>query len=314
MGGSSAPTTSDGVLVVDKPAGMGSTDVVRVLRRVTRQRRVGHTGTLDPDATGVLVVCLGRATRLVRFLQEGRKTYLAQVTFGVETTTQDASGQVVAERSAHAVTEGRLRQALTGFIGDIPQVPPMVSAVKVGGERLYDKARRGEVVRREPRTVTIHDIVVESFEAGERAHASLLVTCSSGTYIRTLAHDLGGALGCGASLAGLRRLTNGAFTVHDAHTLADIEGAAEHGELRRLVLTMAEAVRGLPSVEVDAETARAVATGRRLPATGLPGPIALVHRVGGEPTLVGIYADDDGHARAEAVFVQPSDLQRSESR
>ncbi|MBW3578667.1 MAG: tRNA pseudouridine(55) synthase TruB [Actinobacteria bacterium] len=305
---------SDGVLVVDKPAAMGSTDVVRVLRRVTRQRRVGHTGTLDPDATGVLVVCLGRATRLVRFLQEGRKAYLARVAFGVETTTQDASGRIVAERSADDVTEGRLRQALTGFVGDIEQVPPMVSAVKVGGERLYDKARRGEVVRREPRTVTIHDIVVESFEPGERAHASLLVTCSSGTYIRTLAHDLGGALGCGASLARLRRLTNGAFTVHDAHALTEIQEAAEHGELHRLVLTMAEAVRGLPSVEVDAETARAVATGRGLPPTGIPGPIALLHRVGGEPTLVAIYADADGHARAQAVFVQPADLQRSESR
>ncbi len=298
----------DGVLVVDKPPGIGSTDVVRVVRRAAGQRRVGHTGTLDPAATGVLVVCLGRATRLVRFLQAGRKTYLADMVLGVETSTQDADGEVVAERSAADVTEERFCEVLTSYAGTIEQVPPMVSAVKVDGERLYDKARRGEEVERDPRTVQIHEIVLESFAAAtedsERAHASFLVSCSSGTYVRTLAHDIGAELGCGGSLTGLRRLANGAFTVEDAVSLDEVERRGTDGTLDEVLLSKREALRGMPTVEVDADQAADVATGRSLPARDTDGPFAVVRA----DRLLAVYADADGRARPEAVFVQPEDL------
>lgn len=298
----------DGVLVVDKPAGIGSTDVVRVVRRAAGQKRVGHTGTLDPAATGVLVVCLGRATRLVRFLQAGRKTYLAEMVLGVETTSQDADGEVVAERSAAGVTEERFCEVLTSYVGTIEQVPPMVSAVKVDGERLYEKARRGEEVEREPRRVEIDEIVLESFEPagedGDRAHASFLVTCSGGTYVRTLAHDIGADLGCGGSLTGLRRLANGTFTIEDAVSLEDVEERGRDGTLDDVLLSKREALRGMPAVDVDAAQAADVATGRSLPTQELAGPFAVV-RAG---RLLAVYADRDGQARPEAVFVQPDDL------
>lgn len=297
----------DGVLIVDKPARMGSTDVVRLVRRAARQRRVGHTGTLDPDATGVLVVCLGRATRLVRFLQEGRKTYLAEVVLGVETTTQDASGEVVAERSAAAVDERTLCEALTGFVGDLEQVPPMVSAVKVGGERLYTKARRGEVVERSPRRVTVHELVLESFRAGQRARATLLVTCSSGTYVRTLAHDLGRALRCGGSLGALRRLANGPFTVDEAISVEELTRRADDGSLDQRLLSLEQATRAMPQRRVDLGTARAVASGRPLPPTGEQGPVAVVLE-GPTPRLLGVYCDRGSQARPEAILVQPEEL------
>lgn len=294
----------EGVLVVDKPAGIGSTDVVRVVRRVTGQRRVGHTGTLDPEATGVLVVCIGRATRLVRFLQAGRKTYRADMVLGVTTTTQDAAGDVLEERSAGDVTEAELGRVLDRFRGDIEQIPPMVSAVKVDGERLYEKARRGEEVEREPRAVTIDDLTLESFEPGGRAHATFVVTCSPGTYVRTLAHDVGRVLGCGGSLTALRRIGNGGFTVDDAVPLDEIERRGEAGTLPEVLLSKAEALRHLPRVDVDLEAAADVATGRSLPAAGVDGPFAVVR----DGELLAVYADQDGQARPEAVFVQPEDL------
>ncbi|MFN2556688.1 MAG: tRNA pseudouridine(55) synthase TruB [Nitriliruptorales bacterium] len=296
--------TLNGVLVIDKPAGWGSTDVVRIVRHAAGQRRVGHTGTLDPDATGVLVVCLGRATRLVRFLQTGRKTYLASLALGIETTTQDVSGQVVAQHSASHVDERVLCQVLTSFVGDIEQVPPMMSAVKVGGERLYDLARRGEQVERRPRRVTVHEIVLDAFTAGERAEVTFLVTCSSGTYVRTLCHDIGQALGCGGTLTALRRLANGPFTVDDAHALEEVATRGEDGSLAAILLSPRDAVRGLPTLEASPEQARAVAVGRSLPARGVEGPFAVVT---GE-RLLAVYADKGGGARPEAVLVQPEDL------
>lgn len=311
----------EGVLVVDKPAGIGSTDVVRAVRKAAGQRRVGHTGTLDPTATGVLVVCLGRATRLVRFLQAGSKTYRAEMVLGRETTTQDASGDVVAQRSAADVTEQALCDVFKRFVGDIDQVPPMVSAVRVDGERLYDKARRGEHVERDARRVSIDEIVLESFqpasvpEGGRRdvtrdapdeslAHASFLVTCSSGTYVRTLAHDIGRVLKCGASLTALRRYANGGFTVDDAHDLDEITGRGRDDSLDEIVLSMAEAVRDLARRRLDREEAVDVSHGRTLAPSGQRDPVALIY----DDRLAAVYADDDGRARAEVVFIQPEDL------
>lgn len=295
----------DGVLVVDKPAGMTSHDVVAVVRRAAGQRRVGHTGTLDPDATGVLVCCLGRATRLVQFLQAGRKTYAARMVLGRTTSTQDAAGEVLDEQDASHVTEQALCVALTRFQGTIQQIPPMVSAVKVGGERLHEKARRGEEVEREPRTVTVHDLVLEDFVPGTHPEAAFLVTCSAGTYVRTLAHDVGAALGVGGSLLSLRRLANGAFTAAEAHDLDAVRAAGERGELAELLITPREAVQELPIVEVDdADVLLGLTQGKPLPPQGSPDPYAVV----AGDRLVGIYRDRDGDGRAEAVFLQPEDL------
>lgn len=298
----------DGVLVVDKPAGPTSHGVVQTVRRAAGQKRVGHTGTLDPAATGVLVACLGRATRLVPFLQAGRKTYAARMVLGIETDSQDAQGAVVASREASHVDERSLCEALTRFQGEIEQIPPMVSALKIDGERLHAKARRGEVVEREPRRVTVDDLVLDTFEAGTHPRASFLVTCSAGTYVRTIAHDVGQALGVGGSLIGLRRVANGPFVVDEAQTLDAITAAAEQGRFGQLVLTPLEAVgRALPTIEVeDPDLVRRLTQGARLPAPGRTGLLAAT----AGPRLIGVYRarGDDSPARAELVWTRPEEL------
>lgn len=294
-----------GVLVVDKPAGPTSHDVVQAVRRATGEPRIGHTGTLDPAATGVLVLCLGRATKLVRFLQAGTKTYAARLVLGVTTSTQDAEGEVLATVPAGHVDERTLCEALARFQGRIEQVPPMVSAVKVGGERLHEKARRGEEVDRAARRVTIHDLVLDTYEAGEHPEASFLVTCSAGTYVRTLAHDVGEVLGVGASLTGLRRLANGPFTIDEAHD-PDAVAAASADGIGALLLDPVEAVtRALPVASVDdADLVRVLAHGGPLPRQGIEGDYAVV--AGGR--LLGIYRDGPELARPELVWTRPEEL------
>lgn len=299
-------TTVDGVLVIDKPAGMTSHDVVAQVRRAVGGKRrgagklkVGHAGTLDPDATGILVVCLGRATRLVPFLQAARKTYDARLRLGRTTTTLDAAGETVAEVDASGVDEPAFCEALTSFVGTIEQIPPMVSAVKVDGERLYAKARRGEVVERRPRTVTVHDIVLEEFVPGPRAEAAFLVTCSSGTYVRTLAADVGERLGVGAHLAELRRLASGRFSVDHAVDLPKVRELAAQDRLDEALLSPAEAVADFPHLRLDDGQARALGHGRPPPATGLDGPVAAFDPQGG---LVAMVEDRDGVAKPLVVF------------
>lgn len=292
-------TGVDGVLVVDKPPGMTSHDVVARVRRAAGQRKVGHAGTLDPDATGVLVVCLGRATRLVRYVQASTKTYEARVRLGVSTTTLDASGAMVARRDASGVDERALCETLQGFVGIIEQVPPMVSAVKVDGERLYAKARRGEEVARPARSVTIAHLVLEDFEPGPRAEATLLVTCSAGTYVRALAADVGDRLGVGAHLVSLRRLASGRFSLDGARPLEEVEALGARGELRSALLAPAEAVADYPTVTVDDAGARALGVGRALAPTGHRGPVAAVDAGG---RLVAMVEDRDSAARPLAVL------------
>ena len=297
----------DGVLVIDKPAGMTSHDVVARVRRAVGGRRrsgpkVGHAGTLDPDATGVLVVCVGRSTRLVPFLQASSKTYHARIRLGVQTTTLDAAGDVVATQDASGVDETALCEALKSFVGVIQQVPPMVSAVKIGGERLYAKARRGEVVDRPARTVTVSEIVLEDFEPGPTAEASFLVTCSAGTYVRTLAADVGDRLGVGAHLATLRRLGSGRFSLEDAVDLEKVEELGRDGRLGEALLSPAAALADYPQVVAEPQQAIDVAYGRPLPATGHEGPVALVS---GDGTLLAVVSDRDGVARPLVVLAQP---------
>lgn len=297
---------SDGILVVDKPRGMTSHDVVARVRRAAGLRRVGHTGTLDPSATGVLVVCLGRATRLVQFLQEAPKTYAARMMLGVTTDSQDADGEIVATSPAGHIDEQALCEAMTQFQGTLEQVPPMVSAVKVDGVRLHERARRGEIVDRESRVVTVYDLVLDEFEPGDRPEASFLVTCSAGTYVRTIAHDIGERLGVGGSLTRLRRLANGPFTVDEAHDLDDIVEAGERGELgERLLAPVTALGRVLPTVRVDdSAVVRSAVHGGPLPVAGREGRYVVV----AADRLVGIYHDEDGAARPDLVWLRPEEL------
>jgi tRNA pseudouridine55 synthase len=252
-------TGPDGLLVIDKPPGVTSHDVVDHVRRKLHTKKVGHGGTLDPDATGVLVIGVGKATRLLAYSQSAPKTYNATARFGVTTTTQDASGDVIEERDVSA-TRVDLEAVLCEFVGEISQIPPMVSAVKVGGERLYRKARRGEEVERAARPVHIYALTLESWTEGPRPQATFEITCSGGTYIRTLVNDIGARLGCGAHLTRLRRTASGGFTLEDAVVLDDVSIE----KLRPLV----DVVGDMRRVEVDDEDAASVTHGRRLKILG----------------------------------------------
>lgn len=301
----------DGLVVVDKATGWTSHDVVAKSRGLLGTRKVGHAGTLDPDATGVLLLGVGKATKLLRFLSPLGKSYVGEVRLGVETSTLDASGTVTAVHDMRAVTLDEVRAAATQFVGDIEQIPPMVSAVKIDGKRLHELAREGKEVERAPRPVTIHALSIDpvglvdapdgpvdvaglerigaepsaewlaAAGRGEGISFALSVTCSSGTYIRTLAQDIGGALGGGAHLVSLRRTSVGPYTLADSVPLESV--APERA------LPIADAVRHLPRVSVDEDRAADVAVGKVLARNAL-----------------GIADDDD--AEHWAVFAEPGDL------
>ena len=242
----------DGIAVIDKPAGWTSHDVVAKARGVLGTRKVGHSGTLDPDATGVLVLGVGRATRLLRYLTELPKSYEAEIVLGVETDTLDSSGRVTARHDMAEVSREQAHQAAAALTGDILQVPPMVSAVKVGGRRLHTLARAGVEVERDARPVTVYRFDVSPVPGGE-AVLRAVVECSSGTYVRALAADLGQALGGGAHLRNLRRTAVGSFGLASARPVESAE-----------VLPMAQAVKHLAGVRVAPAVAAEVGHGRVL--------------------------------------------------
>lgn len=273
---------------------MTSHDVVSQCRRIFGQRRVGHGGTLDPGATGVLVVALGQATRLLRFLSGLPKSYEGEIVLGVETTTLDDEGDVTATHDMSAVTLDEVRAATVTLTGHIDQVPPMVSAVKVAGRRLHELARAGIVVERAPRPVVVHRFDVE--HGDQSGLFRIAVDCSSGTYVRVLAADLGAALGGGAHLRKLRRTAVGPFIVNEARSLDDHLGIAD-------VLPPAAAVRHLDQVTVDTEVRSAVTHGaaidRAAAFTG-EGPWAVLDRSG---ALLAVYeAKDDTSAKPAVVL------------
>ena len=222
----------DGILNIDKPYGITSMDVVRRLKRASGQRRVGHGGTLDPIATGVLPICFGQATRLMENVVGGSKTYFATVELGASTDTYDALGEVTERRDASGIALGDVERAVWAFAGEIQQVPPMYSALKRDGKRLYDLARAGIEVEREPRSVVAHAIALNDWAPPV---ATLQVDCGKGFYMRSLAHDLGQALGCGGHLKTLARLRNGIFTVSDALSLDEAEERFADGSWREVV-------------------------------------------------------------------------------
>ncbi len=258
----------DGILVVDKPAGITSFDVIRRLRPVLREKRIGHTGTLDPMATGVLPLCLGEATKIAPFLIENDKEYEAEVTLGEERDTQDATGRVVATGSTAGVDERKVRETLRAFLGDRMQVPPMHSAVKVGGERLYARARRGETVERTPRPIRIHSLEMLAWHP---PRFTMRVSCSKGTYVRTLAHDIGQSLGCGAHLSALRRLRSGPFVLPQAVPLDQLVvwATQRREEIERRLVKPSKALAALPEVRLDARCERKARLGQPLTADDL---------------------------------------------
>jgi tRNA pseudouridine55 synthase len=284
----------DGVVLIDKPAGMTSHDVVDVVRRKLGTKKVGHGGTLDPDATGLLVLGVGRATRLLAYAQSAPKRYTAVARLGSTTTTQDAAGEVL-HASDVDVDEHAVASALKEFVGEIDQLPPMVSAVKIGGERLYKKARRGEEIERPVRRVTVYDAALLDFHSPE---ATLDIRCSAGTYVRTLVHDLGVAIGCGAHLASLRRMEAGGHRVEDAIDLDLID----REQLRPLI----EAVAGMARLELDAELARLVRDGRpihaRVAGATEGEPVAVVH----DGELLAVYRVSQRVLTADRVLARPS--------
>ena len=233
----------NGILLIDKPAGWTSNDVVIKLKGMLHQRRIGHSGTLDPMATGLLVVFVGRATRAVEFAEADSKRYIAGLRLGVSTDTQDTSGTILEERIVNA-GEAELYSALAKFTGEIDQIPPMYSALKVNGQKLYDIARKGGEVERKARRITISHIEVIGRDADDYI---LDVSCSKGTYIRTLCHDIGENLGCGGCMSSLRRVKAGVFSVDDAYSLQQVQQAADEGGVESLLLPVDSLFSDYPS-------------------------------------------------------------------
>jgi tRNA pseudouridine55 synthase len=277
----------EGLLLIDKPKDVTSHDVVDMVRRALSTRKVGHAGTLDPMATGLLVVGVGRATRLLRFLGDLPKTYLGRARLGVETTTLDADGDVTRETPV-AATEVRVRNAMRAMLGASMQTPPAFSAVKVGGRKLYEAARVGERLEAAPRPIRVDRFELLGYDGRD---ADFEATCSSGTYVRVLAADIGAQLGCGAHLTALRRLRIGPFDVAEA---VSPEAPGEPLPIER-------AVGHLPRLALQAEEAAAARHGRILGPAGITGPYAVFDPAN---RLVGIYEDEGAKSRPQVILAE----------
>ena len=282
------PPTVHGLAIIDKPAGVTSHDVVNQLRKILGERRIGHAGTLDPDATGVLLVGVGYVTRLMQFLSGMDKTYTAEVVFGTETNTLDSAGVVTATHDMPNLSIEKIREAATKLTGEIMQVPPMVSALRVDGRRLHELAREGVVVERKARPVTVYSYDVEPTQ--DPLVVRIEVRCSSGTYVRTLAADLGTLLGGGAHLRNLRRTSIGDFTEHDALAPEQVK-----------LLEPITALRSMTKVIADEATATAIRNGRSLPAWPGASPWAVVNEQG---ALLAVYEADGDVAKPSVVLAE----------
>lgn len=249
----------DGLINVYKEKGYTSHDVVAKLRGILHQKKIGHTGTLDPDATGVLPVCLGKATKVCELLAGKEKCYQAVLKLGITTDTQDLSGAVI-KQSPVSPDEGAIRDAVLSFAGDYDQIPPMYSALKVNGKKLYELAREGKEVERKARRVQIHDIAIRSIDAKE-GQVVMEVSCSKGTYIRTLCHDIGEKLGCGGAMAELVRTSVGIFRIQEAHTLAEIEQSVQNDTIGQYIMPIDALFESLPRIVIDKKYEKLVYNG-----------------------------------------------------
>lgn len=285
----------EGILAVNKPAGWTSHDVVAKLRRILKQKRIGHAGTLDPDVTGVLPVAIGRSTRFIEYLQEMPKEYVAEMTIGMATDTEDISGTVIAQTDEVNITRDDIHSVIARFIGEIEQVPPMYSAVKVKGRRLYELAREGIVVERKPRKVTIHEISIEHADLSlKHPVIRMRVLCSKGTYIRTLCKDIGEELGVPAVMSRLERTMSCGLTLADSVTLEQIESWHKSGQLASHIVAVDQVITHLPALHVDEPIAHRLLHGQRVNRRDL-GRLAELPR--GE---VRIYSVADAPANTDA--------------
>lgn len=289
--------SADGLIVVDKPAGMTSHDVVARIRRLARTRRVGHGGTLDPMATGVLIIGVNRATRLLTYVIGSTKSYSATIRLGQSTVTDDAEGEITATASVAGITDDAVRAGLAGQVGEIDQVPSAVSAIKVNGERAYKRVREGETVDLPARRVTISRLdVLEIRRVADGLDVDIEVDCSSGTYIRAIARDLGAGLGVGGHLTALRRTAVGGLTLAEAVTLAELEERAPDV----VGLPLSEAARqAFPQRTASADEARVLSHGGPLDPVGIDGPYAVFDPSG---DVLAIVSERAGRARAEIVL------------
>ncbi|QGQ46814.1 tRNA pseudouridine(55) synthase TruB [Metabacillus sediminilitoris] len=241
----------EGVLLLNKPAGMTSHDCVAKMRKLAKTKKVGHTGTLDPDVTGVLPICLGRATKIVEYLTASSKTYEAEITIGYSTTTEDSSGEEISRKSVNpAITKAEIQEVLHSMIGEIEQIPPMYSAVKVRGKKLYEYARAGIEVERPSRIITISELILLSdiINKNNLTKFRFRVTCSKGTYVRTLAVMIGERLGYPAHMSHLIRTKSGDFDLKDCLTFEEVEEAIESGNFQKSLLSIGEALKDLPKL------------------------------------------------------------------
>jgi tRNA pseudouridine55 synthase len=296
-------TSPHGLLILHKPGGLTSHDVVNRVRRATHIKQVGHAGTLDPMATGVLVVCVGQATRISEYLSGHDKAYRATIRLGVETNTYDADGEVVATHAVQ-IERAEIERALHSFVGAIQQIPPMYSALKRAGQKLYDLARQGIEVERAARAVTVYTINLLDYQAPD---VTISVQCSAGTYLRSSAHDLGAALGTGAHLIALTRTASGQFTEQQAIDLAAFEASAREGQWRPLLHSMDEALSDWPLVVIDeADRARAL-NGAPLFSIRLNAPRCRAHDAQGNLLALLVFDQKKQWWRAEKVLALIND-------
>lgn len=290
-----------GVLVVDKPVGLTSHDVVQIIRRGTGIRRAGHTGTLDPRASGVLVILIGPAVRLSEYVSASDKRYQATIRLGSSTDTYDSEGRITSTADIGDITEEKFNEILQQFVYEMEQVPPPYSAVKVKGKKAYEMARHGQEVDLEPRTVQVYSLEVLEWAPPE---AVIDVYCSSGTYVRSLAHDLGKELGTGAHLIGLRRTKSGRFTLRDAVPLRRLQEAFDAGNWYRYLIPAAEALSDWPMVELDADAVELIRHGHRVPAA--EGQTGWARGVSQQGDLVALLEVDEesGEWQPRKVFFQ----------
>jgi tRNA pseudouridine55 synthase len=301
-----------GILVVDKPSGPTSFDVVRRVRRALGAEKTGHAGTLDPAATGVLAVCVDDAVKLQQWLTDGDKTYEAVVAFGAATTTEDAEGEVTERGDPSGLSGEAVRAALPRLTGELDQIPPMYSAVRVGGRRLHEAARAGVEVDRAPRRVVVHALTLDGLApagADGLARARLTVRCGKGTYVRTLAADLGRALGVPAHLAALRRTEASGFRIEQAIPLevAEALGRTDPAALRARLVSPADALGDLPAVSLDALEARSLAQGKLVRRDDSPAA-PLVRALGPGGALVALCTPTPAGLKPVRVFVTPAEL------
>lgn len=292
----------NGIIVINKEAGFTSFDVVAKLRGILKQKKIGHTGTLDPDAVGVLPVCLGSATKLCDMLTDKKKEYIAEFVLGKTTDTQDISGKVLTE-SKVTCNEEQVRRAIAGFVGNIQQIPPMYSAIKVNGKRLYELARAGKEVERKPREITLYEIEVLSLQL---PYVKMRVLCSKGTYIRTLCHDIGQKLDCGAVMMKLERTKSGEFTKEMALSLSQAEELSQNGKLEDYIIPVDRVFEDTDIFDVPDRLLKKVLNGNAFFLRELPGQIRNECREGENFRL---YANIEGKRKFLALYEYQSDKQ-----